>query len=190
MIPDIPHLSNPTMYAEFMQPYNTTKVPLKDYARGGVALLDGTNGLNVKNWSCEVTDGEVFVTAEGTPKTSVYQLDPAVSWVSLAFDGNMHFNLAYIVDNESFLYWYDADSRMYITTSLGNVITPFIRMDDVRLYIETSRDIILSYIRNKALCVRMQRDRFGVEYVLANNAGSRLLQCGMNVGRRFQWKCI
>ena len=189
MIPDLPNVSDPAMTAELLQPYNRVKVPLKDYARGGMALLDSSRGLNQKNWACEVQNGEVFLSADGVAATSVYDVDPDTSWISLAFDQNMHFNLAYVVGRVGYLYWYDAASQRYVTTNLGSVVTPFIRLDDVRLYMEGYSDIILSYIVNEALCVRVQRDRFSVEYVLARNAGTKIEQCGMNRVNRFQWNC-
>lgn len=190
MIPDLPHLSNPTMPAAFKQPNNRDKSPLIDYARGGVALLDASHGLNVKNWVCEVSGKDVFISAPGVDHTRIEVLPGKIEWISMAFDQNMHYNLAYILENQgAFLYWYDATQNRYVTDSLGNIRTPILRMDDVRKYTDGDNDIILSYIRGRSLCVRVQRDRFGVEYVLANNAGSGLLQCGMNVGLRFQWSC-
>ena len=191
MIPDLPNLSDPTISAEFLQPYNREKAALLDYARGGINLLDASKGLNVKNWTCELQDGEVYISAPGVASFLVETLIGEPEWISLAFDQNMHYNLAYILPGSgAFLYWYDAEVQGYVTESLGAVQTPIIRMDDVRQYTEGLNDIILSYIRGGSLCVRVQRDRFKIEYVLATNAGTRIIQCGMNRKLRCQWNCI
>lgn len=191
MIPDLPNLSDPAMPADFLRPYNREKAAFVDYARGGVALLDPSRGLNVKDWTCYLQEGGCFISASDVPIFKVETIDSRADWISMAFDQNMHYNLAYKVPNEgAYLYWYDAAQNRYVTDSLGNVFTPILRMDDVRHDATGSNDLVLSYIRGNSLCVRIQRDRFGLEYVLATNAGSRIVQCGMNRKMRFQWNCI
>lgn len=189
MIPELPYLSDPTMVAPLKPPYNRLKLPLSDYARGGVALLDSSNGINVANWYIEVVDGVCLLSKEGESEVAIETLSEDVSWISLAFDQNMHYNLAYSIGKESYLLWYDAERQSYNTDHIGQVSTPFVRMDDVRDFMEGTNDVILSYIKGGALCVRMQRDRYKVEYVLAANAGTIITKCGMNMGLRFQWNC-
>lgn len=189
--PDKPlQLSNPALIDEFLIPYRQEKQALIDYARGGVALLDASKGLNVKNWVCELQDDDVYISSSSVPAFKVETITGVPEWISFCFDQNMHYNLAYILPNSgAFLYWYDANQQAYVTTSLGSVHTPFIRMDDVRRHPSFWNDIILSYIKGNALCVRLQRDRFSVEYMLASSAGNSIVQCGMNKSLRFQWHC-
>lgn len=192
MIPDLPNLSDPTMACPLKPPNNGAKAALTDYARGGIALLDASRGLNVKNWTCELQDGAVYISSPGNPMFLVETIMGEPNWISMAFDQNMHYNLAYTLPKGggSFLYWYDAESNRYVTESLGDARTPIIRMDDVRDAAIRDRDIILSYIRQSSLCVRVQRERFKNEYVLATNAGRYIMQCGMNTCMRFQWNMI
>lgn len=191
MIPDLPNISDPVLMADFLRPYNRHKTNLTDYARGGVALLDASKGLDVKDWFCEANDNGVFLSASGSQMLKIETLPGKITWISLAFDQNMHYNLAYsLLGAGAFFYWYDAERQSYVTDSLGNIKTPIARMDDVRRYAIGSNDIVLSYIRGTSLCVRIQRDRYKQEYVLASNAGNSILQCGMNKVMRFQWNCI
>lgn len=189
--PDVPlALSDPTVEADFMQPYDKPKSALTDWARGGVALLDANSGLNVKNWFCEAQEnGGVYLSSAGAQPFKIETLVGKPTWISFCFDQNMHYNIAYIVNSHSFFYWYDANQQGYTTTDIGAVNTPFCRLDDVRRHPSFWNDIVLSYIRGAALCARLQRDRFSIEYVLAENAGSRIIQCGMNKKLRFQWHC-
>lgn len=191
MIPDLPNLSNPTLAADFVRPYNRNKVPLVDYARGGVALLDASKGLDVKNWQCELQNGEVYISAAGVPSFLVETILGEPQWISFAFDQNMHYNLTYILaDSGAFLYWYDIERGGYVTDSLGRIRTPILRMDDTRRDAFSECELVLSYIKGNALCVRVQRDRFKTEYTLATNSGTTISQCGMNRNFRFQWNTI
>lgn len=189
--PNIPlELTETAVAADIMVPYNRVKTPLADYARGGVALLDASRGLNVKNWVCEVQNGGVFLSADNVQPFRIETIRGEPTWISFAFDQNMHYNLAYkLEDGEAYHYWYDVDSRQYITMALGKVNTPFLRLDDVRIYPSFHNDILLSYIKERTLYARLQRDRYAVEYKLAEDVGQRISRCGMNMRLRFQWEC-
>lgn len=188
MIPDLPNLATVTLPGRFKQPFRFKKEPFCDYARGGVELLDASQGLDVKDWRIDFEDGVATITSEGSPDFVVPDLPINLSWISFAFDQNMHYNVTYTVANKSYLYWYDAVAQGYVTTELDDVKTPFLRMDDVRNGIEGTNDLILSYLKKGDLYIRLQSDRFGVEYLLEKHAGNKFLQCGMTEQLRFQWK--
>lgn len=188
MIPDLPNLSDWTVYGRFVQPYNRLKMPLEDYARGGVQLNDSSQGLDVKNWRIELKNGVCKISAAGSPDFIVTNVPEQATWVSLGFDQNMHHNVAYIFNGTGYFYWYDAASNSYVTSNFGNIRCPIVRMDDVRDISVSTNDLVLSYIKDGSLCVRIQRDRFGTEYVLARNVGNRLFQAGLNTQLRFQWQ--
>lgn len=192
MIPDLPNLSSPAIQADFLMPYNRGKAALVDHARGGVALLDASKGLNVKNWICEVSESGVYISSYDVAPFKVETLVGIPSWISMAFDQNMHYVLAYTLesDSNSFLYFFDSAQGAYVEYLLGRVHTPFVRMDDVRDAAQSTREVVLSYIKDNSLCVRVQRDRFGAEHVLTPSAGSKIIQCGMNKANRFQWYCV
>ncbi len=188
MIPDLPNLADVTLPGRFKAPYTFKKEPFCDYARGGVALLDASQGLDVKDWRIDFENGVATITSEGSPDFIVPDLPIDLSWISFAFDQNMHYNVTYTVANKSYLYWYDAAAQGYVTTELDDVKTPFLRMDDVRSGIEGTKDLILSYLKKGDLYIRLQSDRFAVEYLLEKHAGNKFLQCGMTEQLRFQWK--
>lgn len=193
MIPDLPNLSDPTVVAPLFPPYDRDKSALRDYARGGIALLDASKGLNVQNWVCELNEdsGDCFIWAQGQEPMKVESFVEQPDWISMAFDQNMHYNLAYTVKSgHGFLYWYDAPAQRYNTSSLGVVRSPIIRMDDFRKGSIGANDIILSYIRGSNLYCRVQRDRYEIEYLLAEDAGNIITRCGLNKKLRFQWNLI
>lgn len=188
MIPDFPNLSVPPVAAQFIAPNHRTKAALVDYARGGVALLDASQGLNVKTWTCEARGDGVFLSAPAVAEFRIETIPENPLWVSLAFDQNMHYHVTYILEElGAFFYYYDAAGELYNVLALGDVKTPIIRMDDVIRPALGDCELVLSYIRENMLCVRLQRDRFAIEYVIAEGVGEAILQCGMNEKRRFQW---
>lgn len=188
MIPDFPNLSSVGLPGRFKSPYRFVKEPLCDYARGGVQLLDASQGINVKDWRIDLEDGVCTIRSEGSPDFVVDHVPEQSHWISFVFDQNMHYNVAYSVGYDSFLYWYDAVTQGYVTTDLGRVKTPFLRMDDSRNNMEGIVDVILTYLRDSALCIRFQNERFQNEYVIDEYGGNKLLQCGPTEELRFQWK--
>lgn len=188
MIPDLPNLAEVPLPAPFIRPYGFLKEPLCDYARGGVALLDASKGLNIKDWRIDMEDGVCTITSEDSPDFIVPDIPIEANWISFAFDQNMHYNVAYSVGNTSYLYWYDAVAQGYVTSELGEVKTPFLRMDDSRNHLEGLVDLIVSYLKKGGLYIRLQSERFAKEYPIDAHAGNKLLGCGPTLALRFQWK--
>lgn len=190
MLPEVPYVSVPPMPAEFIAPHNRVKTPLVDYARGGVKLLDSSQGLNVKTWTCEARGDGVFLNAPGVAEFRIETIPENPLWVSLAFDQNMHYHVTYILEETgAHFYMYNAEGEKYDVLDLGDVQTPIIRIDDVNYDALGVCELVLSYIRKGNLCVRLQRDRFGAEYIIERGVGAAIIQCGMNKRRRFQWDC-
>lgn len=191
MIPDFPHILDEPI-CNFLVPNDKPKSPLIDYARGGIGISDASKGMDIQNWRCEVKNNKIYLSSPNTPEQEIEAgITVEIKWVSLAFDQNMHYIVAYALENkEAYLSYYDATINEYVQLSLGKAITPMVRMDDVRLFNDSTRYVVLSYIKNRNLCVRLQSDKYAKEYVLAENAGIRLRQCGMTYESRFQWQIL
>jgi hypothetical protein len=163
---------------------------LTDYERGGIALQDPSQGLNVREWTAQVVLDDVRVYPSESPGsyTTVITV-PGITEISLSFDQNMNPTLAYMVGSQAFLYWYDSVPEMMVTTELdAGVYSPFLAMDDKRDNANRSgtNDILLFYLLNGGLYFRQQRDRFTIEYPLAEgiNPAMRIFYAGMAVNLR------
>lgn len=190
MIPLLPEtLDGPV--ADFRAPYNSIKKPLVDHHRGGVALNDASKGLDIQNWKIEVRENKVYLSGDNVAEIEIPMDIPTgntIEWISLAFDQNMHYVIAYTLDNDdSYLYYFNLATNTNSSLSLGKINTPIVRMDDVRFINSADNDIILSYVKDGKLACRIQKDKYEIEYLLSDNVSANLLQCGISTESRFQW---
>lgn len=166
---------------------------LKDYETAGVALNDGSQGVNLKLWKLQVINEkkEVQVSALGVPWTTLFVRSNPIAEASLAFDNNMNPFVAFVEEGGSaFIYWFDSlDSTQKITSLPAGVINPRCCIDDHRSMMSLTSDIVLAYLRSGSLYVRYQRERYQIEHLMQAGLGAdaRLVDVGMNRGLRFQW---
>lgn len=169
-----------TPYLEigFLQPpdNNTDISSTLDYQLGGIGLNDGSRGLQYQNWKLVVqnpnlSNSSIEVSPVGGSVAFTLSV-PYITWGRLSFDQNMSLVIAYVANNQSYLYWYDPTIPGYTSTLLPSYVSnPCVSMDDKR-YVSILlgySDVILAYIKNTDLVVRQQRDRYTVEYVLYAN---------------------
>ena len=183
--------------APFLEPYDRPKLPLEDFEYGGIALNDGTQGLNIQVWHLtydadEASDnyGDFTLVPELYGLPSVVLNVPDVISVCLAFNQNMDVFIGYEKRNGvSEYYWYDTATASYkISTLPAGAYSPQACLDDHRQTQTNSSDIILGYMRSGSLYYRQQRDRFTIERELGNGAGAaRLRRVGMTTNSRLKF---
>ncbi len=178
----------------FRDPYERFNHLLIDYEEGGIALNDGTQGLEVQIWELSyISDeedpnyGDFILTPEDTGPVTVFFNVPDVTELGLAFDQNMNpFICYYTKSGECKFYWYDSLIPGYTTTTLpAGSRTPCCCLDDHRVLQTGTSDIIMAYLEGGFLRYRQQRDRYTVVYTLGTgNVGARLLRVGMMINWR------
>ncbi|KXO78202.1 hypothetical protein AYL20_07450 [Acinetobacter venetianus] len=179
MLPD-GELSTSSVFAAFLVPNRVDE--LIDYEWGGIDLYDASDGLQVKIWTCFYESGVIKVRADQVMHDLITVTD--VTALRFAFDLNMRPVVAYVVNDEVFLWWYDTAIAEHTTSSFGTgIITPQLSLDDHRSIYSANADVIFAYIRDEQLCIRLQRDRYQIEYELG--AGQVLIQIGMMTNNRF-----
>lgn len=191
-------LSNPTLNSAFLAPRGQiTKAPnppvlytpLIDYSIGGVGLDDPSQGLALKTWQASVDgSGNVVLSAASVTPTTVFTR-AGITWIGLAFDSNMKVFLAWLEAAGAFFRWFDSIANAYTITQLpAGSDKVFAQLDDTRPLESSKRDVLLHYQRSNRLLMRIQRDRYGVEYDLGDITGLNLVQTGMNHTNRFQFQ--
>lgn len=166
---------------------------LKDLARGGMAIQDPSQGLNVQDWLAEAERNEIYVGPRdgSAARTLIVSESENVSWVSLAFDTLMQVYLAYIAGDTPKLRWFDTTQNSIVTDDFPDIITPILMHDDVRKkQVDLGgTDIVFVYVRDDALRVRYQRDRFGDEKELAPmpEGADRIVGYGMTGALRLRF---
>jgi hypothetical protein len=161
--------------------------PLLDYERGGIALNNPIEGLDYQNWWIYYTGTEVRIASEGGYDGLVVASN-TVTEVSLSFDQNMRYAVAYVDDGVAKLIWYDTEVAQQVTTVYPGIRTPMLGLDIKPVVFTDISDIMLVYLRDLDVCYRTQRERFLQEHVIAQvkSLNSKILGAGMNRGNRFQ----
>ncbi|WP_444890052.1 hypothetical protein [Microbulbifer sp. DLAB2-AA] len=155
---------------------------ITDYQRGGIALQDSSKGLNFQTWRARVLeDGKAIVLDAQQVWASTVITGNNITEVSLAFDQNMRPVIAYVEAGTAKLYWYDSSQGAQATTTFAGFVTPRVSLDDKRSTQTGNSDVIFAYLKGGNLYYRQQRDRYGVEYLLASNVNSPgLVKIGMS----------
>lgn len=187
------YASSEPLYAPFIPPDNRVTSTLEDWERGGVALEDASQGLDVKDWKLWVDGREVYLQPEDGPAQVIF-VGEDISEVSLAFDQAMRYTVAYMQHDKVHLRWYDTIVDEYVIDEFPGMRCPRVGTDEKRTNYVADSDIIFAYIKPgnpfDSLCFRAQRDRFGIEYVIREELfpGCILRNIGMNIRWRFQFE--
>ncbi len=169
--------------------------PTTDYELGGVALNDPSDGLDARTWRLMVVGDEVRVSADPYATEEVLFTQAGIVQASLAFDQNMAPVVAFVTGSGPFLWWYDPTLSAHTFTALAaDVSGPVVCMDDKRDIATRlgTNDVLLLYTRGASLYYRQQRERYGVERLLATFVGPRISisKAGMNAGNRMQVEVV
>ena len=172
--------SSQPIVAEFFTPMRND--PLIDFEFGGTALQNASEGLSQTLWKCSYEDGSIKLSHDGQVQ-SVLNVEN-VTALSLGFDLSMRPIIAYLANEHCYLWWHDTSVSKQIITDLGNEITfPQLSLDERRLVQSSNADVILTYIRNNKMYMRLQRERFQTEYKITS--AKRLIQIGSMKNSRF-----
>lgn len=159
---------------------------LHDYEYGGIALQQPSHGLDYQLWQVVYESNEVRVFAPSVAKTALFTR-AGITELSLAFDQNMRPVVVYVADGITYIYWYDPTIAQQTTTELGVLTNPRISLDDHREGQLFNSDVILGYLNDGYLCIRLQRDRYTIEYQLTSLMNAQLNQVGMGRNNRFNF---
>lgn len=182
-------LSTEPVPAQFRYPRNVPRAALVDYEYGGVALQDASRGLRYQVWKAEYIEEQVVLSAPDVLAAPLITV-PNIVELGFTFDQNMNPFVAYeLANGDAKFYWFDSTLPGFTTTNLPSGSTsPRCCLDDNRALQIPISDIVLAYVREGSLYMRLQRDRYLTEYELSDEIGaSRLLQMGLSEQLRMQF---
>ena len=162
-----------------------------DYEYGGIGLSDVSEGKMYQIWEGKLLGDDITLSSPTTVPEVIYSASDMTEF-SFTFDQNMRPTISFVQDGIAKYRWYDSTVTDYVVSTIpGNVRTPKVFLDDKRVAQDSSSDIILAYIKlgaaSKDLYYRLQRDRYGVEYLLKEGCGGVLHKFGMNKKLRLQF---
>lgn len=159
---------------------------------GASGLNNITGGLLFQIWHCTLeidadNVGYVYVEAPSVAKTLLFS-GIGITAVDIAFDQNMNPFVAYKQLGLWKYYWYDPIALSMIHTTLVGARDLRCCLDDHRAFNTSDSDILLCYINAaNELCVRYQRDRYAIEYILKPDIPENLVYVGMNIENAVQF---
>jgi hypothetical protein len=159
---------------------------------GGVDISDGSQGLNVADWTVFYTNNIVRLRKQ--PAGPEYDLFTRANLrqLSLCFDNNNRPVIGFSTrQGSSEIYFYDAQAQDYNTLVLPVASKrPIVNNDDKRKdFLEGGdTDVWCYYIRGNTLHYRLLRDRFTIEYTLGtfNQADLEITRVGETIQSRIQ----
>jgi len=187
MIPELSSTPVPASFVERVSVYNRT---LLDYENGGPELGEQTDEVSYE-WEASSDGHSIWVSREGVSPILVLE-STNISHIALAFDQTMNPHVAYISNGVVSFYWFDTLLGDFTTMILPGTRSPQLCSDEKNPLLSSDRDIILAYIKDTDLCIRVQRERFQTEHVFATGIAedSVLAAIGMNIGRRLQFQIV
>lgn len=164
--------------------------------RGGVEVLDGSQGLNITNWTFYtwqigiwVSKGTDVTVGEGT---FLLEIEPKeVLSLSGTFDRNMAPSLAWTTEEGAYFRWFDSAAEDYTVTFFPGVSSILLTHDDVRDSSQATSDVIVTWLEGGRIYYAIQRERYTViKEVEVEFPGEvlRLDNFGMTRGYRLQWE--
>jgi len=165
----------PSNIGAYLYPDNLPSSDLEDWQLGGVGLSNPSFGLQVQAWHLSVQGSgastAIYVDAPNTAPAFLFSR-PNITWARLAFDQNMHPVVSYVDQTGPGFWWYDPTVPGNTFTVLpSTVVKPCVTMDDKRAIATQlgTNDVVMCYVNGSNLCYRLQRDRYGTEYVWQAN---------------------
>lgn len=189
---NIPHVMTKALY-RFASPKNRHHKMTVAYTEGGPVLADAKQGLFGYVWHAYVDEqNRVIVKREDLDEIHIITTKPNITQLDLTIDQNMRPFLVYVADGLPYYYHFNADNSTYSEVALDPSIKfPRCELDMRELHETPNSDIILGYTRDGNLCYRIQRERFGKEYVIATDPKKTMVwRIGRLVDGRFgyQWR--
>lgn len=188
MLPGEGRFSADPRRATYLEPDNLNGFGrLVDYERGGFGLNDTSRGLDFQNWrvSWDSVSKDVNLTNDLGFARAMFKA-PELTAIALSFDVNMTPYFAYTAAGFTWLRWLRSDGG-YETMAIPGAQEPRLTLDDKRPEHNLTADVLMFYLRAGNLCMRVQREGFLVENIMATDViGTRLGRVGMTDALRLQ----
>lgn len=157
-----------------------------DYEDGAGDIGDASLGFSYQVWTGNLIGNDIILSSPSTTPVTIYS-GALITEFSFTFDQNMRPVIAYIQDDVAKLRWYDTTILDYTITTIGlGAFSPKVLLDDKRTWETSLNDVILAYVSDSYLCVRLQRDRYAIEYELKQTC-AQIKKFGMGKNYRVQF---
>lgn len=161
-------------------------------ALGGVELNNSKGKLNSRYWLVTHVGSQVQIRgANGSTWGSsvvLFEEPLPIQQISLTFDQLGRPLVFYRIGQDTLkLYWYDPVSQQNIITNFGVGKDPTACFDFPQDTGQPFTDVLLFYVRNDQVFMRIQRDRYAIEYPCPiSKSGIKIKSAGLRKDNRLQ----
>ena len=156
---------------------------------GPISLSDTSKGLAYKFWAVafDPITKEILLIEDGV-ETVLYTETEDVDSMSISFTQNASVSVSTVTASKLLkLYWYDIAIPDYTVDILETLVSQAeLSMDMISHPADPHSDILLAYIKEQELFVRVQREDYLVARVTVANDVKAITAIGMSETRRFQ----
>lgn len=194
-IPDSPNWSSLTDIKPYPQP-SFSKPPMPDgiaaISLGPITLNNSQGVLNSRYWLATQSAGQVSIQGadgiEWVDTTPLFNELLPIEQISLTFDQLGRPLVFYRVgENTLKLHWYDPVAQQNVLTNFGVGKDPTACFDFPQDTGQSFTDVLLFYVRDDQAFMRIQRDRYAVEYSTGLSKNKlRLESAGLRTDNRLQ----
>jgi len=187
-------LSTEVIRANYVGARSLSVTKTLDFEDGGKDIQDPSEGLLYQRWRARLfragTSGSYVMLDAPTVPEFVALTQADMTEISFSFDQSMRPAIAFVQSGVAKVYWYDSVEGDMVITEIGEgVVTPRITYDDKRQLGSggySVSDLVLAYVLNDNLYIRLQRDRFTIAYLLAEEV-TPLIKIGFTRALRLQF---
>lgn len=150
-------------------PYSYSLSNHRGYAVGGPNLDHDSFFTERHRWMYEYEkfSGTLRTWREDQPdiKLEVFRDILHISELSFCFNIRMEYFVVYIIDDTTYYYTYDILTNTYMTRTIGKLIaTPRASISSIHIDNKLQAQVVIGYTKENSLYVRLEKDRYGVEY--------------------------
>lgn len=185
----IPSVSSTPVLGSFVEKQNRRTLPMIDFEDGSEQLNQPTAGLTGYTWTAESDGTRIWVYRDGVEPVTVHT-DSGITQIALGFDQSMRPHLAYVAGGVTKFKWFDTALGDWAVMAIPGATTPRLTTDEKRANFMSDSDLLISYKKGTDLVVRVQRERFQTEHILATGIEGDLVIFGLNDKNRLQWKLV
>ena len=162
---------------------------------GGQTIESFEGLVNPVNWLYEYNPVTGILTVkreDGKSNTVViFENKLGLQTISVVFDRQMQIVVTYIKGSKCYIYYWDALEDKYIETELEGKYVKATLSTHYTLHTAFS-EVVVGYVKNdKVLCIRLQRDRYKVEYIIKTFKNKiKLASISYTDKNRFQYEVM
>lgn len=179
--------------------FKTLPLPKQTYGE----VFDIKNGPSVigvegqdffqRMWICYQREGNVYIRGavdanNWSAESLLFAEASVIESISFTFDQFSRVTVFYAIGTNLYLYYFDSVLSAFTKRLLvSNAYWPVINFDYITEPFRAESDVMLYYVKDDTIFMRIQRDRFDIEYDSdVSYQGIKIQSCGKTANNRFQ----